>query len=368
MSKILIIAGDTSGDIHAAMVMRKLLDIRPNIEFVGIGGEKMEEVGMEKVIDLSGISVVGFWEVLKNIHKFLQLKSMIKSIIERGDINLFIPVDYPGFNMTIAKLCKENNIKVLWYIAPQLWAWGNNRALKIKQIVDKLLAVFPFEENFFNNYNIDTEFVGHPLLDKPIFNEPIKGYQERENNLLIMPGSRKQEIEIHLPILLDYCKVFKSNYPNFEIVFSIPQHIQKFVIDNFPKIKLFYVEKDSHKLMQNSKIGLIKSGTSNLEASLLGLPFVMFYRTSWFNYLIGKRLSKVPYFSIVNILSNELVVDELIQQNMNTANIEKSINYLIDNQSEYHKKQDIFREIKNTLIGKSASSRVAELALFYLGQ
>ncbi len=367
MTKILIIAGDTSGDIHAAKVMKRLLDIRPDIKFVGIGGKKMTEVGLEKVIDLSKISVVGFWEVLKNIDIFLELKGKIKKIIENEDISLFIPVDYPGFNLEIAKICMEQNVKVLWYIAPQLWAWGQKRAVKLRQTVDKLLAVFPFEESFFKNYNINTEFVGHPLLDNSIFNEHIKKFNERENNLLIMPGSRKQEIELHLRPLLKYCEIFKSSYSNFEILFSIPQHIQKFVVDNFPQIKRYSIEKDSHKLMQVSKIGLIKSGTSNLEAALLGLPFIMFYRTSWLNYLIGKRLTKVPYFSIVNILSNKLVVDELIQYQMNSKNIEKSINNLISNEEEYIRKQKMFEEIKSSLLGKSASERVAELTLSYLG-
>lgn len=367
MTKILIIAGDTSGDIHAARVMKRLLDIRPNIKFVGIGGEKMTELGLEKVIDLSKISVVGFWEVLKNIDIFLKLKEKINKIIENDSISLFIPVDYPGFNLEISKICLAQNIPVLWYIAPQLWAWGEKRAVKLKQTVDKLLTVFPFEESFFSKYDINAEFIGHPLLDIPIFREPFKQYFERENTLLIMPGSRKQEIELHLRPLLKYCDIFKSSYTNFEIVFSIPQHLQKFVVDNFPQIKHYNIEKDSHKLMQISKIGLIKSGTSNLEAALLGLPFIMFYRISWLNYFIGKRLTKVPYFSIVNILSNQLVVDELIQYQMNSKNIEKSIDKLILNETEYKQKQKIFEDIKATLLSKSASERVAEIALSYIG-
>lgn len=366
MSKILIIAGDTSGDIHASKVMKEVLERCPDTKFIGIGGEKMTEIGFEKIIDLSEISVVGFWEVLKRIDKFLHLKAKIKEIIEKGDISLFIPVDYPGFNLEIAKICKVNNVKVLWYIAPQLWAWGQKRALKIKQNVDNLLAVFPFEQQFFSHFDIQTEFVGHPLLDIPIFNEPIKQYNERENNLLIMPGSRKQEIELHLSLLIRYAEIFKTQHSNFDVVFSVPKHIQKFVSDNYPLVKKFNIESDSHLLMQKSKIGLIKSGTSNLEAALLGLPFVMFYRTSLFNYIIGKRLTKVPYFSIVNILANKLVVNELIQLNMNLKNIEISIEKLIDNTADYENKQKEFGIIKSTLQGRNASKRVAELAISYL--
>lgn len=366
MGKILIIAGDTSGDIHAAKVMKKLLDQYPNLQFVGIGGDKMTEIGLDKIVDVSEISVVGFWEVLKKIDKFLRLKKRIKNIIENGDISLFIPVDYPGFNLEIAKICKVNNVKVLWYIAPQLWAWGQQRAYTLKQNVDKLAAVFPFEELFFNNFDINTEFVGHPLMDIPIFIEQIRKLNERENTLLIMPGSRKQEIELHLKPLLEYCEIFKSNHSNFDIVFSLPNNIMNFVVSKFPQIKRYNLETDSHKLMQNSKIGLIKSGTSNLEAALLGLPFVMFYRTSWFNYVIGKRLTKVPYFSIVNILSNKLIVDELIQFQMNSRNIDKSVEKLISNETEYENKQIMFDIIRTTLQGYSASQRVAEIALTYL--
>ena len=368
LTKILIIAGDTSGDLHAAKVMKRLLDIRPDLKFVGIGGEKMTELGLEKIIDLSKISVVGFWEVLKNIDIFLELKGKIKKIIENDNIPLFIPVDYPGFNLEIAKICTDNNVKALWYIAPQLWAWGQKRAEKLKQYVDKLLVVFPFEEKFFNSFDINNEFVGHPLMDNSIFSEPLKPFNERQNNLLILPGSRKQEIELHIQPLLKYCEIFESNYSNFDIVFSIPPHLHKFVTGNYPQIKRYNIEIDSHILMQNSKIGLIKSGTSNLEAALLGLPFIMFYRTSWFNYLIGKRLTKVPYFSIVNILSNKLVVDELIQNQMNPRNIQLSIDKIISNEVEYLQKQKIFYEIKATFLGKSASERVAKIALSYLGE
>lgn len=366
MSKILIIAGDTSGDIHASKVMKEILVRCPETEFIGIGGEKMSEIGLNKIIDLSEISVVGFWEVLRRIDKFLHLKAKIKEIIEIGDISLFIPVDYPGFNLEIAKICNDNKVKVLWYIAPQLWAWGQKRAVKLKQTVDKLLAVFPFEQQFFNQFDITTEFVGHPLLDIPIFNEPIKKYNERENNLLIMPGSRKQEIELHLPTLIKYAKIFKSKHRNYEVVFSIPKYIQKFVLDNYPYIKEFKIENDSHSLMQNSKIGLIKSGTSNLEAALLGLPFVMFYRTSLFNYIIGKRLTTVPFFSIVNILSNKLVVKELVQFQMSIKNIEKSIESMLENIDDYENKQKEFEKIKQTLYSRGTSKRVAELVVPYL--
>lgn len=366
MNKILIIAGDTSGDIHAEKLMTEILSRRPDTKFIGIGGEKMTAIGLEKITDLSQISVVGFWEVYKNIDKFLQLKSKIKDIVEKDNISLFIPVDFPGFNLEIAKLCKQKNVKVLWYIAPQLWAWGKNRAFKMQSYIDKLLVVFPFEEEFFGKYNIEVEFVGHPLMDNPQFNEPIKKWDERNNTLLIMPGSRKQEITAHLPILLKYSKIFLAKYPNYDIAFSIPEHIQQFVIANFVEIKKFNIVSSSYKLMQTSKIGLIKSGTSNLEAALLGLPFVMFYKTSWFNYLIGKQIANIPYFSIVNILSNKCIIKELIQSQMNSKNLEKYVDVLMNNNQEYEKTQFAFEQIKKLFINKKASVRAAEIAINYL--
>lgn len=366
MNKILIIAGDTSGDIHAAKLMKEILIRRPDTKFIGVGGEKMSSIDFEKIIDLSQISVVGFWEVFKRIDKFLQLKSKIKEIIEKENISLFIPVDFPGFNLEIAKLCKQYNIKVLWYIAPQLWAWGKNRAKKLQNNIDKLLAVFPFEEEFFGKYDIDTEFVGHPLMDNPQFNQAIKKWSERENILLIMPGSRIQEISSHLPLLLEYCKIFRAKYPNFDIVFSVPTHTQQFLYTNFAEIKKFNIVNDSHKHMQSSKIGLIKSGTSNLEAALLGLPFVMFYKTSLFNYIIGKQMANVPYFSIVNILSNKSIVTELIQSRMNLKNIEKHIDILMNDKQEYENLQNSFEKIKELFKNKKASARAAEIAINFL--
>lgn len=366
MSKILIIAGDTSGDIHASKVMKEILIRKPDAKFVGIGGDKMSEIGFEKVIDLSEISVVGFWEVIRQLDKFMKLKSKIKEIIKKENISLFIPVDFPGFNIEIAKICKENNTKVLWYIAPQLWAWGQNRAKKIQQYVQKLLVVFPFEEQFFKEFGINTEFVGNPLMDNPVFSEPIKQFNERDNLLLVMPGSRRQEIELHLPILLSYIDIFKSNYPNFDIVFSIPSHIQQFVFDKYPEIKKNEIESNSYKLMQIAKVGLIKSGTSNLEAALLGLPFVMFYKTVFFNYLIGKIFTKVPNYSIVNILAQSKVVEELIQTEMNLKTIDLKLNELLGDKEKYDFQQQAFNNIKSLLTQKSASKRVAELTLQYL--
>ena len=365
MSKILIISGDTSGDLHAANLMKEILAHRPNTEFIGIGGEKMSAIGFQKIIDLSEISVVGFWEVIKKIDKFLQLKSKIKQIIEKENISLFVPVDFPGFNLQIAKLCKQNKIKVVWYIAPQLWAWGSNRAVKLKNNIDKLLAVFPFEEQYFQKYEIDTEFVGHPLMDIPLFQNSIKKWNEREDILLIMPGSRKQELEFHLPLLIKYSMIFKSQYPKFDIVFSIPSHIQKYILSNFPGTKKLNIVNDSHKFMQTSKIGLIKSGTANLEAALLGLPFAMFYRTSWFNYIIGKGMTNIPNFSIVNILSNDKIVTELIQAEMNLKNIDKYINDIINNRQEYENIQKRFEQIRGLFANKRASARAAQVVLNY---
>lgn len=363
MKKILIIAGDTSGDIHAANLMKFVLLNQPSLSFVGIGGQQMTQLGLEKIIDLNEISVVGFWEVFKKINVFLKLKKQIKSLLTQKQISLFIAVDFPGFNIEIAKICKEYNIPVLWFIAPQLWAWGENRANKFRKNIDKLLVAFPFEVDFFEKHNIPTHFVGHPLLVNPIFNEPIKSFDDRQNILLIMPGSRKQELLYHLHILLNFSDNFKVENHNYDIVFSIPQALEQFAIDKFPKIKKFQIENNSLELMKIAKIGLVKSGTSNLEAALLGMPFVMFYKTSLFNYALGSSLTKLQYFSIVNILLENKVIPELIQNDFNNENLQHNLLSILDNRSKYDSLQNSFLKIKEMLAIPNTFEKISEIVL-----
>ncbi len=366
-NKFFIVAGEPSGDTHAARLMNAIKQILPNVEFIGIGGKEMEKQGLKSLVPISEISVVGFWEVAKKYKFFTQLLEKCKDILKNEKFNAFIAVDYPGFNIKLATYAKSLSIPVVYYIAPQLWAWGKNRAPKLAKAVDLLLVVFPFEVAFFKQYGINVQFVGHPLLDDEIFNQKILNYSERENIITLLPGSRKQEIARHLPMMEQTAILLHKQFPNFKIHIAKSPNVGFDLFDNISRNhKFITINEDTKKLLSIAKVGAVKTGTSNLEACLLGMPFVMYYKTSAITYFLGRKLINLPYISLVNILKNELIVPEIIQKDARPAIITSEIAKMIDNESLYAKMQCKFLEIKNQLGHKGASSTAAETIINFL--
>lgn len=359
MPLIFISAGDPSGDIHAAHLMSKLKEIVRNVEFIGIGGEKMQAEGLQSIIPIQEISVVGFWEVLKKINIFRKLMSDCKNILSNQKIDLFLPVDYPGFNIKLAKFAKSQNISVAYYIAPQLWAWGKNRARKLS-VVDKLFVVFPFEVDFFKQFGINAEFVGHPLLDNPLLKEIPSDFSDRENIIALLPGSRQQEIENHLELFVQSAMLLKKTYPDFQIALARNANTNLDLYNSFLQDNNVLIEENSLELMKKAKIGIVKTGTSNLEAALAGMPFVMVYKTSVFSYILSKQLIDLEYISIVNILKNKVIIPEIIQKDANPQSISKSLIDLLSSQEKIRLIQSVYSEIRNTLGSANASETTAE--------
>lgn len=361
MNKYLIVSGDPSGDIHSANLMRQIKQLQPDSKFVGIGGERMIAEGLQSIALMSEVAVVGFWEVAKKYNYFSKLLNKCVDILKNDDITAFIPVDYPGFNIRLAKQAKIYDIPVIYYIAPQLWAWGKNRAESLAKVCDKLLVVFPFEVDYFQKFGIETIFVGHPLLDNPEFDVEFKKFSERNGKIAFFPGSRLQEIQRHLKLfkgLLDYNK--KSGY-NFDFVIAKSSNIPQSAFGDVLRSHKVEISEDSINIMQNSLAGIIKTGTSNLEAALSGLPFSMFYQTSFATYMIAQRLVNLPYISIINILNNRNVISEFIQKEANPSNILDSIFSLTIDSAKYSSIQSNFIEIRNLLGGSGASLRAAEM-------
>ncbi|OGU57579.1 MAG: lipid-A-disaccharide synthase [Ignavibacteria bacterium GWF2_33_9] len=360
MKNILIIAGDTSGDIHSFKLMKELKSFDEDIQFHGIGGENMIIEGLDSLISLKEVSIVGFWEVAKNYFFFKNLIQKVEEIIIEKKIDLFIAVDFPGFNREIAKFAKSKGIPVIWYIAPQLWAWGENRAAKFAKNIDDLLVVFPFEEEFFRNYEINTYFVGHPLLDIPEFQNTNVESHIRENSILLMPGSRKQELKSHLPILLEVNKLVKENLKDFKVILTIPKSLESALNNDFEKDNKIQISFNSKQQMLTSKAGVVKTGTSNLEACLAELPFVMFYHTSALTYLLGRQLVKLDYLSLVNILSKKSVVKELIQKDANPKQIFHEIQKILMDEEYNASMIRSFNSIRGYLGDSGASRKAAE--------
>lgn len=360
MSKIFISAGDPSGDIHSARLISALKAIKPELEFIGIGGPEMAKVGFRSIVDIEDISVVGFWEVIKKYGFFKNLLKKSADIIASDEISAFIPVDYPGFNIRLAAAAKLSKKKVIYYIAPQLWAWGKQRAKKLQGTIDLLLVVLPFEKEYFEKFGLRTEFIGHPLLDDPFFDE---NNENRDKIISFFPGSRKQEIEKHLQLYSDTATILEGMLPEYDFHISgartLPKELfSKFLINDRRKFS-----QGSLELMRRSSAAVIKTGTSNLEASLAGLPYVMAYKAGLINYFIGKNLINLAFVSLPNILLKKEIIKELIQNDANPKIIANEI-FKIINDSKYRELMlNDFDKVRSILGEKGAASRAAEIIL-----
>ena len=360
MKRIFISAGDPSGDRHAANFMSKVLERDSNIEFVGIGGVHMNALGFKSLVDISDTAVVGFWEVAKKYNFFKKLLNECHNYIKNNNIDLFLPVDYPGFNLRLAEGAKKNNVKILYYIAPQVWAWGKKRIPKIKSNVDKLLCVLPFEEDFFKSHGINAEFIGHPMCEDADF---LEVNQVRDKNLIaLLPGSRTQEISRHSDLFSDIITNLKSWNPELKFGLAIPPHLSS---EDYKS----YINKDitaftsSRELMKKAQAGIVKTGTSTLESALLGLPHAMIYKTSAITYFLGKNFVNLEHISLPNILLNKTAVKEFIQKEASPESISDEIKKLLTNKSYYNEVSSDLGLIREMLGSKSASENVANTIL-----
>jgi len=364
---IFIVAGESSGDIYASLLMEEMKLKRPNSRFIGIGGNRMTTAGLEKIIDISKISILGFAEVFKNLKLFHLIFKKCENIFETRSIDLLICVDFPGFNLRLTKIAKKYKIPVCYYVAPQVWAWGKKRVKIIHNYVDLLLVVFPFEKDFFSKYVQNVEFVGHPILDLPVFKKPILKFEERTDTIVLMPGSRKIEVMHHISLISRLIETIKSYFSKFEIAIPVSNSDNEKILKDYlgDQSKLVRFEYDSHNVLRSSKVGIIKSGTSNLEAALLGLPFVMFYKTSLPTYLIARGLINVEYISIVNILLGGNYVPEYIQGLAKPEKILASVKTILENREVFQQMLDSFLRLRYILGESGGTKKAVENILKY---
>ncbi len=359
--RIFIVAGEESGDLHGSMLIRALKQLNPEIEFLGIGGAKMCAEGLNSLFPLGEVAFSGFWEVARHYFKLKHVLDRCKKELISFAPDVFVGVDYPGFNLRISQFAKENGIPAVHYIAPQLWAWGKNRGKHLNEKLDKLLVIFPFEERFFRELGVSAEFVGHPLLDNPVYSGDFPDFSERKKQIAILPGSRIHELKAHLPLVKETILLLKQELPDYAVKMALPE---RFKAEFAAKIDAFCeLSSSSTELMLESRAGIVKTGTSNLEAALCGMPFAMFYKTSHFTYLMGKRLVNLNYLSLVNILRNQALVPELIQRDATPRKIVDSIKEILKDTEKYASVQQEFRLLKSELGAKGAAANAAKSIL-----
>ncbi|MCH2230682.1 MAG: lipid-A-disaccharide synthase [Crocinitomicaceae bacterium] len=365
--KIYVIAGEPSGDLHASNMMKAILDEDPTVDFRFWGGDKMADVQHDGLVKhIRDLAFMGFVEVLMNIRTILGNIKFCKKDIETYQPDALVLIDYPGFNLRVAEWAKKRGIKVYYYISPQIWAWKQNRVHKIKKVVDHMFVILPFEQDFYKKFDYNVEYVGHPLLDEisKFDFECIKSQFLTENQLsekpiiALLPGSRKQEVSVKLPIMVEALKGFKD----YQIVVAgAPTLSADFYASIDSSITIVFNE--TYKLLANSDVAVVTSGTATLETALFKVPEVVCYKGSEISYRIAKRLIKVKYISLVNLIMDREVVKELIQKECNPTQIKDEVRRLINDKERSQEIEKDYDLLQNILGGGGASKKVAQSLL-----
>ncbi len=374
--KYYIIAGEASGDLHGSNLMREIKKQDSNAEFRFWGGDLMQEHGGEMVKHYRDLAFMGFVEVAMNLRTILGNLKFCKQDIEAYQPDALILIDYPGFNLRVAEWAHEKGIPVHYYISPQIWAWKQSRVHKIKKVVDFMYVILPFEEEFYARFDYPVEYVGHPLLDAI---EQFKAQDEglstflEDNNLnpekpiiAILPGSRKQEISIKLPIMLSV----RKHYPDYQfVVAGAPSQDASFYESFISKYNdVHLINNQTYRLLHHAKAALVTSGTATLETALFQVPEVVCYKGSWISYVIARNLIKVNYISLVNLIMDRELVKELIQGELNTKNIKHELDLILNDPKKQADLKSGYQELADKLGGGGASKQAATSLLKNLGK
>lgn len=354
--RLYVIAGEASGDLHGANFLKALRAKDPTIEVRAWGGDRMQAEGAHIVKHYRELAFMGFAEVVMNLRTILRNINACKEDIALWKPDAVMLIDYPGFNLRIAEWAHEQGIKVLYYISPQIWAWKKGRVHKIKRVVDRMFTILPFEKDFYSNYGMDVEFVGHPLLDEITGN--AAGIAPRSlEHIALLPGSRRQEIGTMLPVMLAVAKQFPG---------------ERFVVAAAPSVPRSYYEGmmkgsdaqlvvgDTYGVLRKSKAALVTSGTATLETALFGVPMAVCYKGSAVNVWLAKRLVKVKYISLVNLIMDKPVVQELIQEYMNERVLSAELERLLHDEEYIRDMHRDMADLLHVLGGAGASERVAD--------
>ena len=357
--KYYIISGENSGDLYGSYLIDAIKKQDSDAVFFCWGGDYMAEKGVKMIRRLNKLSFMGFWEVFKNIFTIFYNFQLVKKDIKNKKPDALILIDYPGFNLRVAQFAAKKNIKVLWFIAPQIWAWKESRIKKIKKYIDRMYVVLPFEKKYFKSKNFNVQYFGHPLTQ--IINCDDFKTKKTKKIIALFPGSRKQEVQKMLPEMLKLIDYFRDYHFIIGGVNNIDLLFYKKIIKNH-NVKL--VINQTYKLMSVSSAAIVTSGTISLEAAICNLPQVVCYKTSFISFSIAKRLIKSKYISLVNIILNRSVVDELIQQDFNSENLIFSLEKNL-NKNNIKNLQENYQELIHKLNKKFSFNDLAKDMLLF---
>lgn len=364
-----IITGEASGDLHASNLMKELKRLDTHATFRCWGGERMQEQGGELVKHFRETAYMGFTDVVLHLGKIWNLIAFCRKDILSFHPDVLILVDYPGFNLRIAKFARKKGLRVIYYISPQVWAWKSSRVRKIKTRVDQMIVILPFEEDFYSHFNYHVEYVGHPLLDaiEPVHDDMSPSFHSMHSLdnrpiIAILPGSRKQEIRRILPIMLSVV----SQFDDYQFVIAglsglSPSFYQDFTGSHPVRI----VYDQTYSLLRNASAAMVTSGTATLETALHDVPQVICYRGEFLSYIIARNLIKVPYIGLVNLIMDEEIARELIQSELNHENLLRELRQVLEGGSRRDAMLADYQRLKARLGGRGASERAARLISRY---
>lgn len=365
----MIIAGEASGDLHGGRLVAALKAREPSLEVFGIGGDRMAAAGMTLLRHVKDVAFMGFSEVVRHLGDIRRLFEDMEAAARREQPAVVVLIDYPGFNLRLGKRLKTLGFKIFYYIAPQVWAWHQSRAKKMAAFVERMAVIFPFEVDFFTKYGIDARFVGHPLLDglevtltKKAFCETV-GLSPERPILAVFPGSRKQEIDKLMPVVSGLAARLGEKHPSVQVAVSCAETISAAEVESFCVMDNMRVVSGNYELMAFADAAVVKSGTSTLESACFGKPFCIMYKVSALSYWIGRRVVKIPFIGLVNIVAGREIVKEFIQERASAEEMFPEVERCLFD--EVYRGQMIaeLNEVRGMLGGPGAAERTAQMIL-----
>jgi lipid-A-disaccharide synthase len=370
--KIMISVGEASGDLHGASVANALKLLQPDVQLVGMGGQAMRDAGVDIVYDIADLGVIGFVEVVKNLRRLFKLRDFLIDYMEQERPDVLVIIDYPGFNVRLAKVAQQKGIPVVSYISPSAWAWGKGRAKELAQIAERVAAIFPFEADVYREAGAKVTFVGHPLLDivKPTMerDEALCHFaaQSDQYHILLMPGSRQQEISSLLPDMLAAGEKIVEQVPNCQFFLPVASTISREMLQNIIdkyKVPVTLTVGNNYDLMNICDLAVASSGTATLETSLMKVPTVIVYRLAALTYILGKLLVKIPNIGLPNIIAGRRIMPELLQSEVTPDNIARQSIALLTDKAVREQAMADLAEVREKLGETGAVNRVAQVIM-----
>lgn len=367
----MIVAGEASGDLHGGNLVREMRRIDPDICFSGVGGKQMQEAGVELLADAADMAVVGLTEVGFKLGFILRVMRRLKISLKKDPPDLVILIDYPDFNLPLARTARKCGVKVLYYISPQVWAWRKGRIETIRKNVDRMVVILPFEEKFYRDAGVDVSFVGHPLLDevRKKYERPAAlkrfGLREEAITIAILPGSRRNEVAALLPEMLRACRILTEKISPLQFVLPIAGTLDPaFVRDILRpfRIRVNIIPDEIYDVIAVADAAMVASGTATLETALLETPMVVIYKVSGISYAIGRRFISVDHISLVNLIAGRPLVPELIQADANPERIAAEVREIVTRRGKAREMRAALAEIRGKLGTPGASQRTARIA------